>query len=132
MVALTISARGDAFRGGVASPVLVVAAGAIGAIGATLALVLVAVATAVDPATVWQSWWIAFTTGVIFAAPAVLMFRRSRVALTQRRLAELVVAIAVTVAVLSIVLGSATNGTVSQMGRSILVDSYRAVVRSSV
>ena len=121
MVALTISALGRRLPRWSGFAVLVVAAGAIGAIGATLALVLVAVATAVDPATVWQSWWIAFTTGVIFAAPAVLMFRRSRVALTQRRLAELVVAIAVTVAVLSIVLGSATNGTVSQWGAQYLL-----------
>lgn len=85
--------------------VLVLSACVVGAIGASVTVVQVLAASDEAPADVWQSWWVAFSTGVIFAAPAVLMFRRSRVALTPRRFVELSTVIACTIVMLLGVLG---------------------------
>ena len=106
VVALTITGIGRRLPRWSGFAVLVISAASVGAIGATLAVVLAALTTPGSSADVWQTWWVAFTTGVVFAAPAVLMFRRSRVAMTGRRFLELAVLSATTIAVLITVLGA--------------------------
>ena len=121
VVALTVLAVGRRLPRWDGFAVLVVAAAAIGAIGATAVLAIASFTLASGSADVWQSWWIAFTSGVVFAAPAVLMFRRSRVSLTRGRLVELTAAIAATLAVLVAVLASASQGVSQRLGAQYLL-----------
>ncbi len=53
----------------------------------------------------WQSAWVAFASGIVLATPCVVMFRKSRFPLTTRRIIELTTAVAITAAVLALVLG---------------------------
>ena len=85
VVALTFTGVGRRLPRWSGFAVLVISAAAVGAIGATFVVVLAAFAMPGTSADVWQTWWVAFSTGVVFAAPAALMFRRSRVAMTGRR-----------------------------------------------
>ncbi len=96
--------------------VLVSTAALIGAIGATAALILATVSTDASSADVWQSWWVAFTTGVILASPGVLMFRRTRVSLTRRRLVELAAVVTFTVITLLGLLGAVGTADAEQPG----------------
>ncbi len=101
--------------------VLVSTAALIGAIGATAALILATVSTDASStdassADVWQSWWVAFATGVILASPGVLMFRRTRVSLTRRRLVELAAVVTFTVITLLGLLGAVGTADEEQPG----------------
>ena len=91
--------RWDGFVG------LIIAALFAASIGAGAAALTASLAGDEAPKAVWQSAWVAFASGIIFAAPAVLMFRRSRFPVTTARLVELVSAILCAAAVLTLVLG---------------------------
>lgn len=115
-VAMVIVAAGRRLPRWSGFAVLAAAACAIGAIGATLVLVLSVLTSASTNADVWQSWWVAFTTGVILTAPAVLMFRRSRVSLTRRRVVELATVMTITVLTLCGLLGAVGSSTDEPLG----------------
>lgn len=80
--------------------VLLLAAVSFSAIGAILHFAFLIVEDSATPVIVLLTWWVASATGIILTSPAVIMFRRSRVALTRRRLVELVAACTITVVVL--------------------------------
>lgn len=90
---------------------------AVALIGAIVMAALSGIAgmTAVPALEVFQDVWVALTTGIVLAAPAVLMFRRSRIELTVGRFAELVTAIAVTVVLMWLVLNT-LGGDAAQPG----------------
>ncbi|NQU37184.1 MAG: EAL domain-containing protein [Actinobacteria bacterium] len=89
-------------------------AASIGAGGAALAAAVVGVEA---PTTAWQNAWVAFASGIIFAAPAVIMFRRSRFPVTTARLVELLCAFLGTAIILTLVLG--LGGTVAAQGGGV-------------
>lgn len=95
---------------------LVVAAAWVGAIGATVVSLFSMLSTGGSSADTWASWWVAFTTGVVLASPAVLMFRRSRVSLTQHRLIELVAVVTMTLIMLLGLLGVISTSDIEQPG----------------
>jgi len=91
--------RWDGFVGLIMAALL---AAAVGAAGVAVAATLVG---GEAPGLAWQNAWMAFASGIIFAAPAVIMFRRSRFPVTTARIAELVGAVVATGIVVTLVLG---------------------------
>ena len=97
--------RWDGF---IALIVAAVTAGAVGAAGAGLIAMLVGDQA---PVGIWACAGVAFVSGIIFTAPAIIMFRRSRFPVTTARIVELGCAVVITAIVLTLLLGFGGNQT---------------------
>lgn len=107
--------RWDGFIGLI---VAALCAASIGAAGAALAATLVG-GLAIGSA--WENAWVAFASGILFAAPAVIMFRRSRFPVTTARLVELVSALVCTAVVVTLILGFGGTETAQSGGVQYLL-----------